>query len=144
MDTLLILACSLLLYLGCSMVARWLVRRERAACQARAARAAQREAETLQSYRVNTIPGRNGRVGDTTTTPTPWDAFVPTQAADTPTPLPAVPHVYSSPSLVGGGGEFSGAGASGGWAPSSCGGSDYSSSSDSGSSCSSSSSSGSH
>lgn len=143
MELILIIASGLALYLIVRTVARWAVLRDIARCERRRA---ERERATLASYRANTIPGHRPASADssatsTPTTPSAWDAFTPApRDAD---PAPAVPHVYSSPSLHGAGGSFAGAGASGSWEPSSCGGSDYSSSSDSGSSCSSSSSSGS-
>lgn len=139
MEAVLIIAAGLTLYLVVRTVARWAVRRDIARCERRRA---ERDRATLASYRANTIPGRRPASADssatfTPTTPSAWDAFIPApRDAD---PAPAVPHVYSSPSLHGAGGAFAGAGASGGWEPSSCGGSDYSGSSDSGSSCSSSS-----
>ena len=147
METIVIIASGLALYLVVRTVARWAVRRQIARAERRQA---ERERETLARYRANTIPGRrpaDSSITSTSTTPCAWDAFIPSadhfrdaaKRVDTD-PLPAVPHVYSSPSLHGAGGSFAGAGASGSWAPSSCDGSDYSSSgSDSSSSCASSS-----
>jgi uncharacterized membrane protein YgcG len=143
MEPIVIAACAGLAFYGAVRMVRWAARRDIARCERCRA---ERERATVASYRANTIPGRRPASADssttsTATTPSAWDAFVPApRDAD---PAPAVPHVYSSPSLHGAGGSFAGAGASGSWDPSSCGGSDYSSSSDSGSSCSSSSSSGS-
>lgn len=144
MESIAIFAAGLALYLVVSTVSRWAVRRDIARCERRWA---ERDRATLASYRANTTPGRRPASADSSATSTPitpsaWDAFVPApRDAD---PAPAVPHVYSSPSLHGAGGSFAGAGASGSWEPSSCSGSDYSSasssSSDSGSSCASSSS----
>ncbi len=143
MEAIVIIGAGLALFLVVRTVARWAVRRDIARCEQRRA---ERERETLARYRSHTTPGRRAATSEssspsTSTTPSAWDAFAPApRDAD---PVPAVPHVYSSPSLHGGGGSFAGAGASGGWEPSSCSGSDYSggssSSSDSSSSCSSSS-----
>lgn len=121
----------------------WMERRADRQRLERARREAERDRATLASYRRNTIPGRrsaapSGSTSASSPTPAadPWAGFRP---ADTD-PQPAVPHVYSTPSLHGHGGEFAGGGASGSWAPSSCSGSDYSSGSSdsSASSCSSS------
>lgn len=134
-------------FLGSWLGRRAVRRRFEQACR-EAERQAERERATLESYRRNTIPGRRAaaspggesRGSASASSPTlaanPWAGF---HAADTD-PQPAVPHVYSTPSLHGHGGEFSGAGASSSWAPSSCSGSDYSSGSSdsSSSSCSSS------
>lgn len=122
-------------------------RRFEQACR-EAERRVERDRATLDSYRRNTIPGRRaaaspgGESRGSTSTPSPtpaadpWAGFRPANTD----PLPAVPPVYSTPSLHGHGGEFSGGGASGSWSPSSCSGSDYSSGSSdsSSSSCSSS------
>lgn len=140
MEALVIIGAGLVLFLVVRTVARWAVRRDIARCEQRRA---ERERETLARYRSHTTPGRRAATSESSTpsTSSVWDAFAPApRDAD---PVPAVPHVYSTPSLHGGGGSFAGAGASGGGDAPSCGGSDYSggssSSSDSGSSCSSSS-----
>ena len=136
MESILFLAAGLALYLVVRRVARWAVRRQIARSERRQA---ERERETIARYRSHTTPGRRQASSESTT---PASNHFPDarKMVDTD-PAPAVPHVYSSPILHGAGGAFAGAGASGGWEPSSCGGSDYSSgSSDSGSSCASSSS----
>ena len=139
MELIVIIASGLVLYLFVHTVARWAVRRQIARAERRQAK---RDRETLASYRAHTTPGRR-QASSEGSTPAPDHFRGATHMTDTD-PAPAVPHVYSSPSLHGAGGAFAGAGASGGWEPSSCGGSDYSSasssSSDSGSSCASSSS----
>ena len=132
MESIFFLAAGLALYLVVRRVARWAVRRQIARSERRQA---EREQETIARYRAHTTPGR--RQATPESAPTVPDHFRgATHMTDTD-PAPAVPHVYSSPGLHGLCGAVSGAGASGGWEPSSCGGSDYSSSSsDSGSSCS--------
>ena len=113
---------------------RWLVRRDMARCEQRRA---ERDRDSLKSYRSHTMPGRRADVSQRTSTTDngtspAWD-------------IPAMSAIHASsaradlePTIVGGGGGFSGGGASGGWDSPSCSSSDSSSSSDSGSSCSSS------
>ncbi len=130
----------LALYWLVSRLARWAVRRSRSK-QAEQQAAARHT--TMMRYRSgNTLGARTDAPTTsstaTTTSPSSWEPF-DQAAAFRASQGPA----HSEPSMVGGGGGFSGAGASGGWDSTPCGGADYSSSSasDSGS-CSSSSSGG--
>lgn len=144
METFLIVVCGLALYLVVITVARWAVRRDIARC---AQRREEQERETLLSYKRNTIPGRRAasvpdkgsvrQVVKQDDAPTsPWDIPAMGMLPTEPARHDSAPHVYSSPALVGGGGQFSGGGATGGWEPSGCGGGDYSGGSDSSTACS--------
>lgn len=129
MESIFFLAAGLALYLVVRRVARWAVRRQIARSERRQA---ERERETVARYRAHTIPGcRQATPESASLAPDHFRGA--THMTDTD-PAPAVPHVYSSPSLHGLGGAFAGGGASGSWEPSNCSGSDYSSSGDSGSS----------
>ena len=100
MEAIVIIGAGLALFLVVRTVARWAVRRDIARCEQRRA---ERERETLARYRSHTIPGRRAATSEssspsTSTTPSVWDAFAPApRDAD---PVPAVPHVYSSPSCI--------------------------------------------
>lgn len=128
------------LYMVVSHIARRAVLRSRAKraerqdLAHRMAMARYRSTNTLGTKSSSPTPSSSA-----TAAPSSWEPF--DQAAGLRAAHVQVHQAHSEPSMVGGGGGFSGAGASGGWESSSCGSSGYSSSSSSDSgSCSSSSS----